>query len=177
MTDLIECKECGRKFKKITESHVKTHGMSLDEYMMKYESDDNVKEDPDQETEEEQKVEEKEEKPRPEPKPKSRVFDFKEKEYAPLPLQEFLDDFKISEKDLRSIVRQYKDGRPISTHQQLRSKMDAASNKIDELKDLDECEVTNLQVAELLVKNHGFTAVEVRGRKGTGPKTWVLKKL
>lgn len=155
-----KCKVCGKKFKAVTQSHLKTHGLTLEEYQEKYSVSDF------DETDEPEIKEPKEE------KPKNKVFDLKQKEYADLPLQEFLNDYEINEKELRAVVRKYKSGDPIPTSQEMKNKNDAAVTEAKKLKDLSEAKTHNLYVAEMLEKQFGFKTVSVKGN----PKTWTLVK-
>jgi hypothetical protein len=91
------------------------------------------------------------------------------------PLQEFLDEFKITEAELRNITRQYKDGYAIPATQSVKAKQDIS---VDEAKKLaesgkNEIKTTNVLTAENLVKEHGYKVITVQSGP---PKTWVLQQ-
>jgi hypothetical protein len=92
------------------------------------------------------------------------------------PLQELLDEFDITEKDLRMVIRQYKTGSSLPVSQQIRVQQDRGLDGAVDLKDKKKVETVDLNIAEVLTTKYGFTCTAVRSRKGNRPKTWMLEK-
>ena len=92
------------------------------------------------------------------------------------PLKDFLDEFDISEKDLRAVVFSYKEGKPLPEGQAVRHSQELGIKGARELRHLKNPETYSLPIAEALVKHYGFTCVNVKGKSGNIPKKWILAK-
>jgi len=148
-----KCKICGKEFVKINVQHLKTH-------------------DTDQETYDKL--------PEFVPKEVSITKDEKEEKIfgKPLesiekPLEVFLHEFGITEKELRELVRSYKTGNAIDVVQDIERKQKYGEKHAEQLKDDDLVETSKLLVADALVHKHGFIVTEVT----SNPKIWKLKKI
>jgi len=146
------CKICGKEYTKVNVQHLKTH-------------------DTDQETYDKL----------PEFVPKRVTITEKEKkeeifgkplESIEKPLEVFLHEFGITEKELRELVRSYKTGNAIDVVQDIERKQKAGERHAEQLKDDDIVETSKLSIAEVLVKKYGFTVTAVT----KNPKIWKLKK-
>ena len=93
------------------------------------------------------------------------------------PLQKLLDEFDVTEKELRAMLRQYKTGSPLPVYQQLKKKQDKGKGGAKELKDEEKLETSDIFVAETFVDKYGFKCIRVDGKKGDSPKVWVLEKI
>jgi hypothetical protein len=92
---------------------------------------------------------------------------------ADRPLQELLDEFEITERELRQIVRQYKTGSAMTALEQVERKAELGKMEAIKLSGSGHVETTKLETAVSLKKEHGYTVVKV---KSGPPKTWVLIK-
>ena len=166
-----KCKVCGKEFKNIS-VHARTkHGMSKEEYEAYEELPENEEMEMFGDAEEvfEQVKKSNEE----------RVIDkiFEPKESgASKPLSEFLQEFGLTESELRHLAREYVDGTQMPVQQKLKREEDFGNKGARELKDEKEVEVANLNIAEALQNKYGFKCVSVKSAKGTEPKKWVLVK-
>ena len=88
-------------------------------------------------------------------------------------LSVFLEEFEITEKELRTIVKSYKGKGVISATQQVKNNMNIGKNGAKDLAEQDRVETEILYIAEDLVKSYNFTVVEVRSGP---PKLWILEK-
>jgi len=89
------------------------------------------------------------------------------------PIREFLDEFGITETELRNITRQYKNGYALSASQSIKAKQDIGIKEAANLAEQSEVETKNIFTAETLEKQYGFAVLEVRSGP---PKMWVLRK-
>ena len=151
-----KCKICGKEFKQVTATHIKTHDMTVEEYEA-YDT----------------KVEEVEEdKSVISPKEKTEKIFGKEETSDGKLLTDFLKEFDITEKELRGIVRTYKTGNPIDVVQDIKRKQKFGEETAEQLKNNPTVETHSLPVADALVHKFGFTVTKVTST----PKTWHLKK-
>ena len=169
------CKVFGREFKKITKSHIKTHGISVSAY-------DKIKETSIKEVEfmgelaegvEPMDIPDVVEAP-VKVRHVDQVFDGANRKYADRPLEDFLKRYSISEEDLTKIVLNYKTGKPIPVAQQIKHKLDIEKKEAEKLVGADSLTVTSIEKADVLVNQHGYKCTEVKGIKGV--KTWFLTK-
>lgn len=91
-------------------------------------------------------------------------------------VSEFVSAFGISEKELMSIVSQYKKGRGLMLSQQAEQNRKMNAEKASDLANKESVEAHSVEVAELLVRNHGFRVTDVKAI-GFGKKTWKLVKI
>ena len=160
---MVQWKVCGKEFKRITVPHITTHDMSKEEYDIMTEFKDRGTPDAPESTEPVSKV-----------KRQENIFGVP-KTGVDAPLSEFLEEFDISELELRQITRLYTTGQKINPAIETDNKIKIATRSLEDYMKLDKCEVTNLHLAEALTKN-GFTVTDLRGAKGTQKKTWFLVK-
>lgn len=151
------CKICGREFRtsKVPVMHIKSHQTDKETYekLGPYVPKTNTK----------VKITEEE---------KQEAIFGKPTESIEKPLQLFLYEFGISEKELREIVRVYKTGDHINVVQDIKRKEDIGLKKAEGLKDKDKVETNKLEIADALVNKFGFTVTDV----SSNPKMWHLKK-
>ena len=188
---MINCKVCGDPYKAITMTHIRKHGMKRDEYDA-YDAVETVSVDEIKEIVNELDTENIElSKDQPiEPcetdmdKVDPITIDTTEKknyifEGAAIikdpnrPIAEFLEEFKISEKELRNLVRNYKDGSPIPVSQQMANSISVAAQDAAALAHNSNVETESLNIAESLVTDYNFKVITVRGKPR---KIWVLEK-
>lgn len=189
---MINCAICNEEFIKITGQHTKTHGMTLAEYNKFVEEHtdtlDIVKEEEETTTivnvtsqeqlsefltsEEGEDVisnfvsgEERVE----------TIFGKQERD-TNRPLQDFLNEFDVTEKELRAVVRNYTEGARIDPRIDSNNKQKIALREAEKLKNESNIETTNIYVAECLVDNFGFKCPVVLDPTDTKPRTWVLEK-
>jgi len=86
---------------------------------------------------------------------------------------EWLEENKLTEKELYDIVKNYRTGAPINTTQMIKKTMEAAESKAEDLVGQDIIEVTSVSVAEVLIKKHGYIHKETKSKP---VKTWILKR-
>ena len=186
------CKVCGKEFKRMTLSHLKTHGI---ESMEQYESIGVEKE-----KDSFDKRKEKKDEVIPVEKVNGIFDDAKldiksidtsniskvtitpeestEKIFGKIetnvdkPLKDFLTEFGVTEKELRNIIRTYKDGKPLDVLQDIKRKTEYGENSAESLKDNDKVETKQLAIADALVHKHGFKVEKVT----SNPKIWYLHK-
>jgi len=95
------------------------------------------------------------------------------------PLKSFLDEFEVTEEELRSVTRQYKGGRTISATQNVANKLKlsekTAKQISDEYKD-GNIDVYESEVAGTLVEKFGFKCVKTVPKTDTSRKKWILSK-
>jgi len=106
-----------------------------------------------------------------------RIFDGKTKKNSlDKPLKEFLEEVDLTEKDLRAIIHNYKEGKPLPLEQVQKFSEQKGADEARKLKDHVVVKTTNIHTAEALEKFHNFKCVSVIGAKGTIPKVWELEK-
>ncbi len=149
-----QCKICGKKFTKVTVTHIKTHDTDKETY---------EKLGPYVPPVEKVTVTEKEK--------KETIFG-KPLESIEEPLEKLLREFGISEKELRALIRSYKTGNPIDVVQNIERKQKAGLKKAEALKDKEEVTTSKLIIADALVHNHDFVVTKVTSK----PKIWHLRK-
>lgn len=165
----VKCKICGKPQGRITVAHLKTHDVTMDQY----------KEMPDFEEIEEMENLDVEPAGNTKVTPETmedRIWGEDRKKDPNRPLQEFLDEFGVTEREAREVLRKFTKGTRIDPVVQARNFDRIGNAGADELKDKDKVETSNLHIAEKLQTNYGFICTDVIGAKGTKPKTWVLIK-
>lgn len=106
------------------------------------------------------------------------IFDGRVKEtHEDQPLKVFLDEFGLTEKELRSIVTNYKEGKPLPIEHQNKINAQRGFKEAKEKQKQSVVITTNLYAAESLVKDFGFECVGVKSASPTSPKVWELKKI
>lgn len=164
MSKEIICKVCGVPQKRITVAHIKTHGITKEQYELmsefsmeeiEIEPTGNVEVTPAEIT--------------------KRIFGEQERDVN-RPLVEFLNEFGLTEKEARGILKKFTKGEKVDPVVQAKNFSRIGAEGAEKLKDLDKCETTNLHVAETLVNDYGFIVTSLRGAKGNSPKTWFLAK-
>ena len=158
------CKICNKKFKNLG-SHLRAkHQMSLEEYDDYNENSHKMDIEPKGNTE--VTLEERTE----------RIFGKQERDIN-RPLKEFLDEFKITEKELREIARKFMSGKPIDVKTSAKNKYEVGEREAEELKEKkEEIKVYRAETADILLNKHLFEVIRCVGKKGDVPKHWVLKK-
>lgn len=92
-------------------------------------------------------------------------------------LGSFLEEFELTEEELMDIVRTYKSGSPQKVTQIIKINQELGAKGAVALKDQTDVETYDLNVAEALVKNHGFVCLRVAPPEGKHhKKRWILKK-
>jgi hypothetical protein len=92
------------------------------------------------------------------------------------PLNSFLDEYDLNEDQLRAILRQGAVTRTKSgVKEEIKLREVSAEKKASKLLNKDEIKTTDLNIAEVLHKKHGYK-VRVVGRSKDEPKYWVLWK-
>ena len=154
------CKICGKEFKQITLTHVKTHGLKTMDQYEKY--DINVQRDiePTGNTE-------------ITPKEMSKRIWGEQERDTSRPLSDFLKEFDITEKELRAVTRKYKDGKPINPIMDAANRDKMGEKEAAEIKDQEEVTTFRAETAESLQRDHNYILKE--SYKGP-PKRWVLCK-
>lgn len=105
------------------------------------------------------------------------IFDGKTKKNSlDEPLKEFLKEFDLTEKDLRAIIHNYKEGKPLPLEQSQKLKETKGIEEANRVKDHNVVKTQHIHTAEALEKYHGFKCVAVYSAKGTIPKMWELEK-
>ena len=89
------------------------------------------------------------------------------------PLKEFLDEFNITEEELRSVARQFKTGTRIDVKTDAKNKHEIGLKGALELKGETHVETFNAVTAEILKTEYGFIELQ---SKGGPPKSWVLER-
>lgn len=92
-------------------------------------------------------------------------------------LSDFLDENKLSKKELIAIIENYKTGKNIPAKMIEKRDNQIGEDGAGQFKDKNYAETRNLHIAETLVKQYGFKVVEVTTKGHTIPKTWILKKI
>jgi hypothetical protein len=93
------------------------------------------------------------------------------------PLKDFLDEFDITEKELREIARKFMQGKPIDVKTSAKNKYEVGEKEAEKLKDkTEEVTVYRAETADILLNKYNFEVIKCVGRKGDVPKHWVLKK-
>jgi len=165
------CKVCGKEYKAITLTHLKTHGLNMEEYEsieVKKEKDSfDVRKE-----EKEKVIPIEKEKVTITPEETTEKIFGKPETNVDKPLKDFLTEFGVTEKELRSIIRTYKDGKPLDVIQDIKRKTEYGENSAESLKDNDKIETKQLAIADALVHKHGFKVEKVT----SNPKIWYLHK-
>uniref|UniRef100_A0A6H1ZIR3 Uncharacterized protein n=1 Tax=viral metagenome TaxID=1070528 RepID=A0A6H1ZIR3_9ZZZZ len=166
----VICKICNKEMKRITVAHISTHGLkSMNEYEtygeQLTEDLENIAEPVVKELEEEKVT----------MTYKERMeYLFKDKEKDPdRPFSQFLKENGVTEMELLGMIDKYKVGRELNVSEQIQRNIEQGKKEADKYKNKDEVEVTDVNIAESLEKNHGFTCIAV---KSSPRKTWVLTK-
>ena len=184
MEKLIECRICGKGNKRLDVHVTKGHKTTMDEYYKLYpEEKDNptmitVDEDEDYFSGNEIKdipIPDVVEKPKAKITPQEIRDGIYKKDITMVdePLSEFLKEFELTERELRQIVRQYKTGSAMTALEAIEREAEFGKVEAIKLAGQGKVETTNLQAAETLKKQHGYTVAEV---KSGPPQTWVLIK-
>jgi len=160
------CKICkdGKMFKNLT-AHLRTkHGMTRVDYDNAY-------------SEEFEEIEElSEEEPKIiTPADISKGIFGEQTDYTKWTVQELLDKYEMTVKELLGVVNNYKYGTPMDVTQTIKSNTDRGFAEAKRLKSKKEVRTTSLYTAEALVKNFGFKCITIE--KTPLPKTWVLQKI
>jgi len=192
------CKICGKEFKKITMSHIRTHDITkrpvydkLPAYGSSSEIDDsfeeldvneseilesNSTEDVLEESFEEENIEDSTDKLTLKQQ-RENIFSGSSATYDPnRPIQDFLDEFGVTELELRNVIKKFKGTNSVPISQQIENKIKLGEKSAAELANSGQRQIKTKLVAtaESLVKNHGY---EVLAVVGGPPKTWVLEKI
>jgi hypothetical protein len=169
------CKICGKGPFSRMDIHLRqTHSMTKEEYdnMEENENEDEIVEDKDdlEEIEEDEIVESKVVTPH---ERTTNIFKGAKHEY-PRDLDGFLEHFKITEKDLLSLVKRFNEGSSISVTKTMQNNMNSAEAKAAALvkESGNNIKTRNLYVAEILTKKYGFVCTVVTSK----PKEWILEK-
>lgn len=157
------CKVCGKEFKKMTAMHLTTHGINFEQYDKLPEFEANVEVEPQGNTEVTAD------------EMKDRIWGKQERDVN-RPLSEFLNEFGVTEKEAREVLRKFTTGARIDPRIQAENFKKIGVKGATELEDKDNVETTSLHVAEELC-NKGFIVTSVKGKVGNTPKTWFLKKV
>ena len=167
-----KCKVCGKEYQRLI-VHLRTaHNMTMEEHD-KYDGPTPEIEIPEEMTEQEAEaiLEQMEEKKVDVSGAEKEENIFKpDKKIASM--EEFLKEFDLSYKELRSIIKTYTKGSPLDVNQELERKAKLGKSGAEALKDRDKVQVTQLFVAEELVKHYGFEVTHIT----SDPKTWHLIK-
>ena len=160
-----ECKVCGKIMKTMTVAHMKTHGLNKKEYeaYKPKEKEIEVIEETEDKVIDSKLITEKDKIESIFGEPKTNIDK---------PLNMFLDEFNITEKELRNLIMSYKSGNPIDVELNIKRKAEFGEKSAKELKDLPTVDTTKLATAEALVNKYGFKVTSVT----SNPKTWHLKR-
>lgn len=162
------CKVCGKQFKKITIMHVRTHGMSMEEYEAYDPFSSKINLEPQGNTE-----------VTPEEREK-RIWGEQERDVN-RPLKEFLDEFDMTEVELRQIAKKFVSGKPIDVKTAAENRGKIGEREAEEIanstKSGEEVKTHRAETADTLLNKHGFEVLKCIGKKGGIPKHWVLRKL
>jgi len=106
------------------------------------------------------------------------IFDNKaaESSKANKPLREFLKEFDLSEQDLRAIVKNYKEGKPLPYQQQNSLNERNGFSEARKLSSSTIVRTHNLYAAEALEKHFNYKCVTVKSATNNTPKVWVLER-
>jgi len=169
MENLEKCKKCGKEFKTVNTMHIKTHGLTSEQYEAMPEYDEFAEmESLDVEPQGNTKVTPNE--------MEDRIWGKDRKKDVHRPLQDFLDEFMLTEEEARDVLKKFTRGDRIDPRLQAKNFKKIGDAGAAELKDEKKVETTSLHIAESLTTNYGFTCTNVIGAKGNKPKTWVLEK-
>lgn len=187
-----KCLVCNKEFKKVVPAHVMLHGLKWKEYGLLKKSreihtkdedtfdDENVEDASDDENVEDtsdglEEIEYRHEDVKiSHDEMQDAIFKDSTTERNPArPIGEFLAEFKITEKELRQVVKQYKGGEAISVSQGIENKIERGKNIAESLKDREVVETQDVYTAETLTREYGFICKEVRSGP---PKMWILYK-
>ena len=153
-----KCKICGKEFKAINAVHLKTHNITMEQYAkLSDKKDQDVVSEKDSVT----------------PKEITKTIFGEQDTNIEKPLNDLLEEFDITEKELRSIIRNYKNGEQLDVLQNIKRKQEFGERSAEELKDKDNVETCNLDIADALVHKFNFKVIKVSSKP---KKTWFLKK-
>ena len=159
----VICKECNKEYVNLEPHITNIHGLSREEYDIKYPTE----------------VFEEISEPIEQDELRKRLFDGEIERDSGRPLSEFLTEFNISEKDLRAVVRQYKGDAVIPVSQSIQNRENRGTGEAKRISDEyieGKLEIQDSFVAEILVKEYGFNVIEVIPGNISRKKTWVLSK-
>jgi hypothetical protein len=166
------CKICGKEDLKRIDKHVtKAHDITMEEYRTKYNSEP-VSEIVEEEITEEEEIIEKPVTPKDRTK---NIFKDTEKPKYSRDLDAFLNYYGVTEKEVISLIKQYKDGKPLNITQSIKQNVMSAEAKAKVMVENHtegELVTSSLHVAEALVTKHNYKVDRVT----SNPKTWVLYK-
>ena len=166
------CKVCGKEYKAITLTHLKTHSLNMEEYeSIVADKEKNVNDSFDARKAEKEKVIPIEKVTITSEETTEKLFG-KPETNVDKPLKDFLTEFGVTEKELRNIIRTYKDGKPLDVLQDIKRKTEYGENSAESLKDNDKVETKQLFIADALVNKYGFKVEKVT----RNPKIWYLHK-
>ncbi len=161
------CKVCGKQFRKITIMHLRTHNMSFEEYDAYNPNNKKINLEPKGNTK--VSLEEREE----------NIWGKQERDIN-RPLKDFLDEFDITEKELREIARKFKSGKPIDVKTNAKNKYEVGEKEAEELdrdmKKGEEVKTFRAETADILLNKYHFEVLKCVGKKPDVPKHWVLRK-
>lgn len=153
---MSKCELCGEEKKNMRLHLIKGHGMEkeeAEEFLANVE-----KNTPEQNKEVES------------PKPKEKKKEFEKT------LNEFLEEYEMSETELINVVKNYKYNEPLPVLQVQERDKKLGTNQAKLLKDKEYVETTDLYTSEALVRWYGFKLLATDTAGGTKPKTYKLKK-
>jgi hypothetical protein len=161
----VICKVCGKSQKFMTHAHLATHNINKEQYEM---MPDFVPEEIDEFSEMSDEV------TITQAEVNRRIFGDQERDIN-RPLKDFLNEFGVTETELRELVRKYTTGKKIDPKIQAERDITHGIEGAQKFLDKDYVETPDLHIAEAL-SNQGFTVTEVRKARGDTKKMWVLKK-
>lgn len=173
---MIQCKVCGKEYKQLHSHITKGHGITQEDYdkLEEYvgEIEDTIDEPiviPEDMTEEEAKAIVSGQGQMDNIFKDSVIIKEKPEDDS---ISTILSEFNLTYKELRAVITAYSNGVPVDVTQTIERNQMVGVDGADKLKNLQETTTINLNVAEELVKAHGFVVTEVKG----SPKTWYLQK-
>jgi len=167
------CKICGKQLKRVNQMHVASHKVTMEQYNMMPEYDATLAA-----SDEMGEIEEKplEEIVTTQAERNENIWGKQERDTS-RPLQDFLNEFGlVDEKELREVVRKYVKGTKIDPRIQTKRDQEIGREEAQKYLGQEKVNTTSLPVAEVLVTEYGYNVVEVRGVRGSTPKTWFLVK-
>ena len=162
-----KCKICGKgPFSRIDTHLRQSHDLTKKEYDAKFEQDDELEELDDNENKPIENVSTNQSRT-------DTIFEGAKTDY-PRDLDGFLDHFKITEKDLLSLVKRFTEGKSIDVTKTIQNNMNSAEIQAKRLVEEqgDKIKTRNLYVAEILTTKYDYKCLTVT----SNPKEWVLSK-
>lgn len=162
------CKICGKGPFSRLDTHIRqSHDLTREEYDAQVETDDDTFEELDS-TEEIPVT-----KPSTQQERTTEIFKGAKHDY-PRDLDGFLDHFKITERDLLSLVKRFTEGKSIDVTKSIQNSMNSAELQAKRLveENGNKIKTRSLYTAEMLVKKHGYVCEAVTSK----PKEWILVK-